>query len=160
LRFGTSRFMATAVLLACALAVLAFKSIDERREMHSYQLDVPGYSWQDSRATLVIAVRYGCHFCEASLPFYKRLMEASNGVSANKLRIAFISPDNEYLAAHILPSWAPMDTVRSNVFFPPWITGTPTMILMDNKGKVDKVWVGVLNISQQRDVIDVVRQAN
>lgn len=30
------------------------------------------YKWSDSPETLVFAIRAGCHFCEDSVPFYRR----------------------------------------------------------------------------------------
>lgn len=36
---------------------------------------LPNYAWNSSPRTLVLAVRDGCHFCEESVPFYRKLAE-------------------------------------------------------------------------------------
>jgi hypothetical protein len=50
---------------------------------------LPGYRWGDHQKTLVLAIRKGCHFCEDSLPFYKRLsdLEKSNTLHAHVLAV-------------------------------------------------------------------------
>jgi hypothetical protein len=72
-----------AILVVCGLigwAVLTHKNLPsgpgERASLQGVTLpSLPGYHWGDHRKTLVLAIRKGCHFCDASLPFYKRLQQ-------------------------------------------------------------------------------------
>jgi len=64
---------------------------------------LPGYRWADHQKTLVLAIRKGCHFCEDSLPFYKRLtnLENSNILHAHVLAVM---PDDRDSGAKALQS--------------------------------------------------------
>src|SRR5216684_4847072 len=44
------------------------KACDQLPGLHAY-------NWKAHERTLVLALRSGCHFCEASMPFYRRLAQ-------------------------------------------------------------------------------------
>jgi hypothetical protein len=44
--------------------------------------DLHAYNWKAHDRTLVLALRSGCHFCEASMPFYRRLAKLNNPTSS------------------------------------------------------------------------------
>jgi hypothetical protein len=47
------------------------------------------YNWKAHSRTLVLALRNGCHFCEESMPFYRKLaeMEKSNQIDAHLIAV-------------------------------------------------------------------------
>src|SRR5260370_41517191 len=47
------------------------------------------YNWKAHDRTLVLALRNGCHFCEDSMPFYRRLakLEQSNQIGAHLIAV-------------------------------------------------------------------------
>jgi len=112
-----------------------------------------GYHWGDHPGTLVLAIRRGCHFCEASLPFYKRLgdLEKKNALRAHVLAVM---PDDQGSGAGALQSGGvavegifnqPLDTIN--------VSGTPTLLLLDTHGRVARAWVGQLTPQSENDVI-------
>jgi hypothetical protein len=50
---------------------------------------LPNYAWNSSPRTLILAVRDGCHFCEESVPFYRKLAELKKEgrINANLLMV-------------------------------------------------------------------------
>jgi hypothetical protein len=154
-RLNSSHILPALLLLVLG-SVLAFH-VNVNHRVQGGKVDIPGYTWQDSRETLVIAVRYGCHYCEASLPFYAKLWNLAGAVPRERLRILFISPDNEYLASRTLPPGIPMDSVRTSVIFPNWVVGTPTIIAINQTGTVVRVWEGMLNGVQEQEVLKILR---
>lgn len=104
-------------------------------------------AYATSPYTLLMFVRSSCHFCTASMPFYKTLTVHNSPL--NKLR--FVVADSEpsqmaraYLAAH---------EVRVDDVTPgPSDVPTPTLILVDKSGVIRAFWVGQLNDSGEREV--------
>jgi hypothetical protein len=64
---------------------------------------LPNYRWGNHTESLVLALRIGCHYCEASMPFYKRLDELAK---SNKLspHMLVVMPDNQELGTRLLQS--------------------------------------------------------
>jgi hypothetical protein len=116
--------------------------------MASAQIDnVSRGAYAASPYTLLMFVRSSCHFCTASMPFYKGLTVPEPPL--NKLQ--FVVADSEpaemarnYLAAH---------QVKVNDITPgsPDVP-TPTLILVDKSGVIKAFWVGQLNDSGEREV--------
>lgn len=113
----------------------------------------PGHSWISHRKTLVLAIRRGCHFCEASLPFYRKLISLEN---ADKLRahVIAILPDNrESGSAFLYHEGIQVDGIFDQPLGNLKISGTPTLLLVDSNGRVAQAWVGQLTAEGESDVI-------
>ena len=113
--------------------------------------------FSDSEHTLLMAVRKGCHFCEDSLPFYRRLSSATNRAKSHSAQLAVVTSDDpaparEFLSTNALSVQA-VESVSSAQMQALRILGTPTLILTDKKGVVQKVWVGKLSESAEREVV-------
>lgn len=119
---------------------------------------LPGYRWGDHQKTLVLAIRKGCHYCDSSLPFYKQLggLEKNNTLHANLLAVM---PDDRATGAADLRSGGvsvealfnqPLSSIR--------VSGTPTLFLVDAKGKIEHSWVGQLTPQGEKDVIAAVEK--
>ncbi len=107
-----------------------------------------------SRA-LVVAVSPTCHFCNDSLPFYKHLVDERNQKgSAVKFVAAVPSEDSKapesekFINAGVQP-----DSVVHLDFSSIKVPGTPTLMLVDNNGKVLNVWVGKLDEGGEKEVL-------
>jgi hypothetical protein len=103
-----------------------------------------------SEGSLVLVLQIGCHFCEQSMPFYRSL----GPYAANKgTRLVYLLPSAKadsqaYLAEHGLPGGeilqASLDEAQ--------VSGTPTLILLNQKDDVKNIWVGELDEAGQRRV--------
>jgi hypothetical protein len=155
------------IILVCMLigwAVIEHKSpgklFGQRAERFSIEGEVfpplAGYSWQSHSQTLVMAIRKGCIYCKASQPFYKRLcsLERANQLHAHLL---VVMPDNKEEGASELQS---AGLTAESVFDQPLsslkVSGTPTLLLLDSKGKVFRSWVGQLTTQEENDVMAAV----
>ena len=114
------------------------------------RLTLPGERWGSE--TLVMAVSTTCHYCSSSAPFYQRLLPAA---SAHHVKVVAVLPQpheeaTAYLTHLGLPAGleavqAPLSTIDVN--------GTPTLLLVDGSGVVQKSWVGQLPSAQEQDVL-------
>jgi hypothetical protein len=104
---------------------------------------------------LVIAVAPNCHFCNDSMAFYKQLVEQRDSAkSPVKVVAAVSSPDaradeqSKMSASGVKP-----DAVVQVDFRQLKVLGTPTVLLVDGKGKVLSVWMGKLDSRGEREVL-------
>lgn len=117
---------------------------------------LPGYSWQSRPDTLILAIRRGCHFCEDSLPFYRKLgeLQKSDKLSANVLAVMPDDPESgsEFLRKN--------DVAVPGVFNLSLdaldVSGTPTLLLVNASGRVQKAWIGRLSPEAETSVIAAV----
>jgi hypothetical protein len=114
----------------------------------------PGYSWNSYRKTLVLAIRTGCPYCEASLPFYRQLgeQEKSNVLHAHVLVVMPNDPSSG-------SSFLRKDDVGAQVIFGQRlgalkVSGTPTVLLLDSSGRIERAWIGQLTPSGEKEVMN------
>ena len=107
-----------------------------------------------SRA-LVVAVSPTCHFCNESMPFYKQLLEQRNQKSSPVKFIAAVPSDEVKAeeAQKFATAGATPDGLVKLDFAAVKVPGTPTLMLVDNRGKVLGVWVGKLEERRQKEVL-------
>ncbi|MDI3256022.1 MAG: hypothetical protein QJR10_14760 [Bacillota bacterium] len=120
--------------------------------------DLPGYNWSNSQETLVIAIRSCCRFCEESLLFYKNLtvLEKRRQLKAH---LVTVMPDNSLVGQAMLKSAdISMDGIYSEPLDKLNVTATPTILLVDNRGRVMREWIGELTPQRENDVISAARK--
>lgn len=134
------------------------KSLPEAPAVGTVLPALPGYSWDGHSQSLLLALRKGCHFCEDSMPFYRELLKTEKS-GGSKARLVAVLPDSETDATRVVrdaqldvPMVAPFQLQEIRV------TGTPTVILVDGKGTVEKVWVGEQDAAGQQAIRDAIRK--
>lgn len=119
---------------------------------------LPGYRWGGHSQILLLALRKGCHFCEASMPFYRELLKAEKR-GAPAAHLVSVLPDGEPDAARLLrDSQLDVPMVASFQLQRLHVSGTPTLILVEGSGRVEKVWVGEQDAAGQRAIFDAIRK--
>jgi len=98
--------------------------------------------WSKQHKTLILALQTTCHFCNESAPFYKRLIEDVKDKNI-KLVAAFPSQVEES-AAHLKELGLTGLEVKQLPLSDLQTSGTPTLILTNEKGEVTNYWVGKL----------------
>jgi hypothetical protein len=106
---------------------------------------------------LVVALAPGCHFCNESMPFYKKLIDERNQKQSPVKFIAAVRSEQEkaeegkkFAEAGVQPDgMVPLD------FSAVKVPGTPTVLLVDNSGKVLDVWVGKQDESGEKKILRV-----
>lgn len=102
--------------------------------------------------TLILALQTGCHFCNESSPFYERVVEETK--SKNIQIIAVLPTNVEESKTHlnqlglmkIQVKQLPLSTIQ--------VSGTPTLILTNENGKITNFWVGKLSPEKEKEVLN------
>lgn len=114
---------------------------------------IAGVDYKQSPRTLILALNVDCRYCTRSVPFYNSLAEAwqQNAGHINILA-AFINKDAALVKSYAeekqlsVPAIAGVDLDKLGVHM------TPTLILVDNSGKVLESWRGELQQDGEREV--------
>ena len=115
-----------------------------------------------SNRALVVAVSPGCHFCNDSIPFYKNLIDQRNQKNSDVKFIAAVPASEKPEEAQKLVAeetqkfaagGAQPDGMVNVDFAAIKVPGTPTLMLVDNTGKVLDVWVGKLDPKAEQKVL-------
>jgi hypothetical protein len=101
----------------------------------------------------VIALSSSCRFCLASVPFYQRLTELKKA-GGGKTRLVAVFPQtaaaaNAFLAHNNISA----DVVASVSLEETGIEATPSLLLVNSLGTVQRQWTGMLSDALQKDVI-------
>jgi len=98
-------------------------------------------------------MRTGCHFCAESLPFYKHLgeMERSNALQAHLL--AVMPDEKEFGAKYLKDAGVTVDAVFGQSPDSIKVSGTPTLMLIDSKGRVQHAWIGKQSPQGEQEII-------
>ena len=116
------------------------------------KINLSDTDWSRQPKTLILALQKGCHFCTESAPFYKRLQES---VRDKNVKLVAVLPGkleestgylNQLGLTNLEVKQASLDTLQTS--------GTPTLILVNNKGEVTHFWVGRLPADKEDEVFN------
>jgi hypothetical protein len=152
--------IATNVAILCAFLLVAGLAVKKLREPSSVAHNGPslgekvslrGVDWSKSDQNLVLALSTGCHFCSESANFYKRLVPSATGNGVRVLAILpqSLSDSRTYLEKLGLPVQEIVQGPLASVE----VSGTPTLVLVDRQGMIQKAWVGKLGPEQEQQVL-------
>lgn len=113
------------------------------------KLSVPGIDWAQNNQTLLLALSTTCHFCTESGPFYQRLVKEHGDTQLIGLLPQSVVEGHEYLKK----LGVEVGEVRQISMSDLGLSGTPTLILVDNKGMVLGSWVGKLSADKEAEVL-------
>ena len=104
--------------------------------------DTADLNFGSARRTLILITASKCHFCQDSMPFYKRLTSRAHKLG---IRVLGLSAENldthrEFLAHNGIYTDGVASASLNKVNF----HGTPTLIEVDNKGIVITSWEGAV----------------
>ncbi len=116
------------------------------------------YKWKAHERTLVLALRNGCHFCEASMPFYHKLaqLEQSNQIGVH---LVALFPDDPAVVRQVLQTQQlTLEVLPLFELGQVKVQATPTLMLVDEQGRVSKVWMGQLPAAEEAEVIAAISE--
>ncbi len=101
-----------------------------------------GVQFSQQHNSLILALSTACHFCQQSLPFYQELTTKAQG----QLDVIGVFPQTETEAKKFLQDANVHATqVVSAGLETVGVSATPTLLLVDTKGKVLDAWLGALD---------------
>jgi len=112
----------------------------------------------DAKRTVVVINRSGCHFCTASMPFYAKLVRVAADAGAE---VISVTPEDKtanerYLDSHHVH----VDRVVELKDTPLRVSGTPTLIVMDQSKTVLGAWVGELPSEDEQRVLRLIQSGS
>jgi thiol-disulfide isomerase/thioredoxin len=113
---------------------------------------LPDTDLSTSEKTLILAIKKGCHFCSESASFYQKLAQLA---PEKGVRIIAAFPHSvEEGQGYLKELNVPVTELKQADFNALSVGGTPTIILADKNGKVQKFWVGKLPADKEAEVIN------
>lgn len=115
--------------------------------------EIAGVDYKLAPRTLILALNVDCRYCTRSVPFYNSLAEARNQ-RPGKFNIvaAFINSDAALVQSYAEEKRLSVQTIAGVDLDKLGIHMTPTIVLVDNTGKVLDSWHGALQPDAEREV--------
>ena len=104
------------------------------------RLTIPNVDWAQNKKTLVFFLKKDCAYCTSSASFYRQLVEDATKRNVKCLAVLPNTPEDarKYLQYIELP----IENVYTGPLRDYKISGTPTVLFVDNTGIVRSVWIG------------------
>ena len=116
------------------------------------KISLPGVDWASNEQTLLLVLEEKCPYCRESAPFYQQL--AREAGQKRRVRLIAVLPQEVAEAKQYLSSLnVPIDEVRQSSVEALGVKGTPTLILLNQKGEVTQSWPGKLSPEQETEVL-------
>lgn len=110
-------------------------------------------NWSSSQGTLAFGLQTTCHFCTDSAPFFRKLVRS---IPKDMRTIAVLPQAHEAAKRYLDGLGIRVDSIQQAPLAAIGITGTPTLLLVNNLGIVKNAWVGELGSSGQSSVLSEV----
>jgi hypothetical protein len=119
---------------------------------------LPGLSPERGMASLLFVVREGCRYCENSIPFYQRVATAARAARA-KVKLVGICPSTTAACQRYFESSdVRMDEAVGIQSKGLKVAGTPTIVMIDEGGRIEGVWAGELPIEREMEVLGAIKK--
>ena len=113
--------------------------------------------WAKNGQTLLVILQEGCHFCTESAPFYQSLVREMEDSKSTKL-IALLPQEVNESQQYLADLKVPMTEVKKMSADFLGVSGTPTLILINNAGEVIDSWTGKLTPDKEMEVLNKLKQ--
>jgi thioredoxin-related protein len=121
------------------------------------RLSLPGIDWTKSGLTMLLVLSKDCRYCTESAAFYQRLA-LEKAKHANTRLIAVFPQAVEVGQNYLTDIGVAVDDVKKVTPTDLGVRGTPTLILVDGTGTVQKVWPGKLPPDKESEVLNELRR--
>ena len=104
------------------------------------RLNVPTIDWAQNKKSLVFFLKKDCPFCTSSANFYRQLIDEASKRNVQCIAVLPNSPEEarKYLQYLELP----FENIYTGPVEDSRISGTPTVVFVDQNGIVKSVWIG------------------
>lgn len=115
--------------------------------------EIAGIDYKQAPRTLILALNVDCRYCSRSVPFYNSLAEARNEKPGQfNIVAAFVNPDTSLVQSYAEEKRLSVQTIAGVDLEKLGIHMTPTIVLVDNTGRVLDSWRGALQPDAEREV--------
>lgn len=116
------------------------------------KISLPETDFATSEKTLVVALKKGCKFCTESADFYQKLVKAAG---EKNIRVIAAFPHTvEEGQGYLKELNVPITEMKQADFSVLKVSGTPTLIIADKNGQIQKAWLGKLPPDKETEVIN------
>jgi len=109
--------------------------------------------YRGNEQTLIIALSTTCPYCGQSLPLYRRILDTQHSAKKPLKVIALFPNSADDVAKYLKENQLTIDTITGVDFSSLHISGTPTMILVNDRGVVNDFWTGRLDDGEAEQVV-------
>ena len=132
----------------------------KKTNVHPVQIgdrfNLTGADWRQSPTTVVLNIRSGCHFCQASMPFYRELVAAKQKHNSGVSVLAVSTDPPDILREYLKEGGVVVDNLVQAKPGPLGILGTPTVLMVDTAGIVRQRFIGKLSETQEKLLLTMV----
>lgn len=114
-------------------------------------------AWHRTRVNAVIALSSNCHYCAASLPFYRKLSAVHRDLGSQVSIVVVSAEPLEKTKAWLTQEGIAVDNIFQSPLSALGVTGTPTVLLVDADGTVKKAFDGQLTASGEEELLNTVK---
>ena len=147
-----NRILNVAIVIACLGLVVALiyrYNLGSRGSNRTISLD--GVDFAQSKKTLLLFFQRDCEVCQASLPFYRSLLQKSP--VRTSVQFVFITPEAPNVAERFLKEQGISSvTILEGRHGVLGVKSTPTLILADSDAAVRGYWVGQLTPEREAEI--------
>jgi thioredoxin-related protein len=119
---------------------------------------VPGVSFTSRDRTLLLVTQKGCRYCDQSMPFYQAL--GADDALGKRTQIVLLAPDEEAVSREELAQrGVRVDKVIRMSLSQLKVRGTPTAIVVNRQGVIERVLPGLLDEARQAQLMDALKTA-
>jgi hypothetical protein len=122
------------------------------------RIDIPGATWGSSQINVVVFLSGECRFCEASMPFYRRLASEHRHAAGSGVSLLAVSLEpSEYLSDHLASEQLQFDHVFQLKQPSALLHATPTFLIVDKNGVIQRAAIGELPATKEDEMLKIVK---
>jgi thiol-disulfide isomerase/thioredoxin len=111
------------------------------------RLTIPNVDWAQNKKTLVFFLKKDCPYCTTSAGLYRQLVE--DAAKRNVRCLAVFPNTPEEARKYLQYLELPIENVYTGPLGNSKISGTPTVLFVDESGIVRSVWIGAQTDKEQ-----------
>lgn len=116
------------------------------------KISLTDFDWRQNQKTLLLVLQKDCHFCSESMPFYQTLVNKSK---EKGIRLVAVLPNSrEESIQYLKENGVDISEIKQVPANEINVRGTPTLLLVDDKGEVLNLWMGKLPSEKEKEVIE------
>lgn len=121
--------------------------------------DVPGFKYTQHNKSILFLLDADCSHCVQSMPTYQRLFKRARVKPNSKVALLGLfetqsSRDQFVSLGFTIPATANVSFARYRV------SATPTVLVVDARGKIDDFWVGELSATAEQSLAHILESNN